>query len=42
MTEWLNKILMDEERGRNLIAAIGMWGGIIVFVLAILNNILFK
>ena len=42
MTEWLNKILEDEERGRDLIASIGFWGGLIVLVLAILTDFLAK
>ena len=42
MTEWLNKFLQDEERGRNLIASFGIWVAIIVFVLALLNDYFFK
>lgn len=42
MTDWVRRFLHDEERSRNLIASIGIWGGLILLVLAILNDLLFK
>lgn len=42
MTEWLNKLLQDEERGRNLIASFGTCVAIMVFVRALLNEYFLK
>ncbi|MGK5071191.1 hypothetical protein [Janthinobacterium sp. RT4P48] len=40
MARLLHQFLQDEERSRNLVAAIGMGAGVILLTLSILNTFL--
>jgi hypothetical protein len=38
MSKLLNKFLEDEDRSRELLGTVGIWAGIILSILAVLND----
>ncbi|WP_282961312.1 hypothetical protein [Janthinobacterium lividum] len=42
MAQLVHQFLQDEERSRNLVAAVGTSAGVILLTLSILNTFLFR